>query len=74
MAKHAANDYSEDEVQSLAELAHGVYWARSLLYAAHDVIAQKYPKLDAAEQERLARRVAAVARAQLRREPSRHRQ
>jgi hypothetical protein len=28
MAKHTANDFSEDDYRQLAELARGVYWAR----------------------------------------------
>jgi hypothetical protein len=69
MVKTTAEDFSEHERGRLAELARGVYWARSLFHAARDVIAQQYPQLEAAEQERLARRVAAVARLQLRRGP-----
>ncbi len=74
MAKHIANDFSEDDCRQLAEQARGVYWARSLYHAAQDLIAQRYPRMEAAETERLARRVAAVAHAQLRREPTHRRQ
>lgn len=63
MTKHTTNDFSEDETRQLGELARGVYWARSPFHAALDVIAQKYPTLDVAEQERLARRVSALMRA-----------
>lgn len=62
MAKHTAKDFSENEARQAAELAFGVYWARSHFHAALDVITQKCPQLDVAEQERLARRVAAVMR------------
>jgi hypothetical protein len=72
MAKHTAGEFTEEEQTRLAEMARGVYWRSSLVHAVLDVISQKYPHLGGAEQERLARRVAAIARAQLRRESSRH--
>lgn len=66
MAKHTADDFTQDEYGQLVELARGVYWTRSLFHSALDVIQQRYPQMDLLEQERLARRVAAIARAQLR--------
>jgi hypothetical protein len=66
MAKHTANDFTQDEYGQLAELARGVYWARSLFHGALEVVQQRYPKMVFLEQERLARRVAAITRAQLR--------
>ncbi|HEV8190334.1 MAG TPA: hypothetical protein VGP82_02460 [Ktedonobacterales bacterium] len=70
MAKRTADDFTEAEYGQLAEVARGVYWARSLFHAALDVVHQNYPTMDVAEQERLARRVAALARAQMHRERS----
>jgi hypothetical protein len=66
MAKRSAAHITESEYGELAEVALGVYWARSLFHAALDVIAQTYLHLDAIEQERLARCVAAAARARMR--------
>lgn len=63
MAKRTADDFTERDCRQLAELARGVYWVPSLVRAALAVIRQKYPTMEIAEQERLARRVAAVARA-----------
>lgn len=67
MAKRTASDFSEQEYAQLADVALNVYWARSLFHAAFEVIGQKYPGMDIVEQEKLARFVAASARAKVRR-------
>lgn len=66
MAKQTAGDFTEDEYDQLAELALKVYWAHSWFHAALAVIKQKYPGMEVMEQEKLARFVAARARAKLR--------
>lgn len=65
MAKRTAADFIARDCGQLAEVARRVYGVPRLVHAALEVIQQKYPTMDAGEQDRLARRVAAVARATL---------
>ncbi len=68
MAKRTAADFTARDCGQLAEVARRMYWVPGLVHATLEVIQQKYPTMDAGEHERLARRVAAVARATLTRE------